>query len=156
MTTDLETPFVLEAQLCFGLREAYQAVTTAYRGRLAEVGLTYTQYVVLLVLWEHRQVPMGELGRRVHLDSATLSPLLRRLEARGLVERRRDPDDDRRVNVSCTPAGRELYQPVRSVQGRVEEETGMSVAEIRDLRDRLARLTRALARSARQREAAAV
>lgn len=144
---------MLEAQLCFGLREAYQAVTTAYRGRLAEVGLTYTQYVVLLVLWEADRIGMGDLGRRVHLDSATLSPLLRRLEDRGLVERQRDPDDDRKVLCSCTPAGRALQAPVREVQAQVEVETGLSVAEIRDLRDRLADLTRTLARSARRRDA---
>lgn len=92
-------------QLCFALHSADRAVTAYHRPLLAPLGLTHPQYLLMLVLWEHRIVTVGDLGQRLHLDSGTLSPMLRRLENAGLVQRRRQPRDERVVEVAATPAG---------------------------------------------------
>src|SRR5687768_11933414 len=98
----------LEDQLCFALYAASRATTAAYRPYLDELGLTYPRYLVMLVLWEHDEVSIGELGRRLFLDSGTLSPLLKKLARDNLVTRCRDSDDERVVNVKLTPHGRAL------------------------------------------------
>ena len=98
----------LDRQLCFALYSASRAMTAAYRPILTELNLTYPQYLVLLVLWEEGRVTVGRLGERLQLDSGTLSPLLKRLEANGFVRRERSLDDERLVDVTLTPAGRRL------------------------------------------------
>jgi DNA-binding MarR family transcriptional regulator len=98
----------VDRQLCFALYSASRAMTAAYRPILTELNLTYPQYLVLLVLWEEGRVTVGRLGDRLHLDSGTLSPLLKRLEANGFVRRERSLDDERLVDVMLTPAGRRL------------------------------------------------
>ncbi len=103
----------LDEQLCFMLYAGSRAMTKAYQPMLKELGLTYPQYLVLMVLWEWAQETPDEptvkaLGARLHLDSGTLTPLLKRLEAMGLVSRQRDSEDERRVFVGATAAGREL------------------------------------------------
>ncbi|MDD7964089.1 MarR family winged helix-turn-helix transcriptional regulator [Actinomycetospora lemnae] len=127
----------LDTQLCFALHDASRAISASYRRGLAPLGLTYSQYVVLLVLWEHGPTTMGTLCRELHLDSGTLSPLLQRLEERGRVVRRRRPEDERTVEVTCTSEGEALREPVLAVQRRVQAETGMSIEDIVRLRTEL-------------------
>ncbi|UQX87615.1 MarR family transcriptional regulator [Jatrophihabitans telluris] len=136
MTVD-ET-FVLEQQLCFALHDASRAMTAAYRPRLARIGLTYTQYALLLLLWEHGDVAFKDLSTAMHMDSATLSPLLRRMAEAGLVERLREPGgDERTVTVRLTKAGAALYKPARAVQAEVEVATGLARQHLEDLRQQL-------------------
>jgi DNA-binding MarR family transcriptional regulator len=98
----------LDNQLCFLFHRISRELTAAYRPLLADLGLTYPQYLVMLVLWEDDGLAVGEIGERLALDSGTLSPLLRRLEAAGLVHRVRDEADERRVTVHLTAAGQDL------------------------------------------------
>ncbi len=134
----------LDAQLCFALHSASRAVTAGYRRGLAPLGLTYSQYLVLLVLWEHGPVGMGDLGRALHLDSGTLSPLLGRLEARGWVHRRRRHEDERTVEVACTREGAALRGPALAVQARVEHDTGLDGDDLAALRGDLTALAERL------------
>ena len=106
----------LDRQLCFALYSASRAMTAAYRPILTELNLTYPQYLVLLVLWEQGRVTVGRLGERLQLDSGTLSPLLKRLEANGFVRRERSLDDERLVDVTLTPAGRRLERMALAAQ----------------------------------------
>ncbi len=99
---------LLDNQLCFALYSASLAMTKLYKPLLAELGLTYPQYLVMLVLWERDGLMVSELGERLFLDSGTLTPLLKRLEAAGLIARIRALDDERRVHVTLTVAGRKL------------------------------------------------
>ena len=105
----------LDNQLCFLFHRISRELTAAYRPLLADLGLTYPQYLVMLVLWEDDGLGVGEIGERLALDSGTLSPLLRRLESGGLVRRARDAVDERRVTIHLTPQGRELEQQAADV-----------------------------------------
>ncbi len=95
----------LDQQLCFALYSSSLAMTKLYKPLLAPLGLTYPQYLVMLVLWEAQGLSVSQVGQRLSLDSGTLTPLLKRLEQQGLLERRRASDDERRVDVFLTPAG---------------------------------------------------
>src|SRR6185436_15253777 len=99
---------LLDNQLCFALYSASLAMTKLYKPLLDELGLTYPQYIVMLVLWEGDGLAVSELGQRLSLDSGTLTPLLKRLEGSGLISRLRDVQDERRVHIHLTPAGRKL------------------------------------------------
>ncbi|CAM3615384.1 MarR family transcriptional regulator [Mycobacterium frederiksbergense] len=125
----------LDDQLCFALYSASRAVTAAYRPLLDELGITYPQYLVLLVLWEEEHCSVGHVGRRLHLDSGTLSPLLKRLENSGLVVRQRAADDERRVEVTLTPAGRALEARAACVPERLLTSANTSEGDIAALRD---------------------
>jgi len=134
----------LDDQLCFALHSASRAVTAAYRPVLAELGLTYPQYLVMLAVWERGDVPMKELGSALGLDYGTLSPLLKRLETAGLVRRERQPDDERLITVSATEKGAALRAQAEKVPGAMGRSYGMSAEEadrlrvqLRDLIDRL-------------------
>lgn len=105
----------LDQQLCFPLYAAANAIGRAYRPLLEPLGLTYPQYLVMLVLWESAPLSVGELGTRLLLDSGTLTPLLKRLESAGLVQRKRDPEDERRVVIDLKAAGRQLKMKARAV-----------------------------------------
>ncbi|MCE9572335.1 MAG: MarR family transcriptional regulator [Deltaproteobacteria bacterium] len=105
----------LDDQLCFALYAAQRAMTRAYAPLLEPLGVTYPQYLALLVLWEADGVLVRELGDRLALDSGTLTPLLKRLEERGLVTRQRGTDDERVVRIHLTPAGKALRQEARKV-----------------------------------------
>jgi DNA-binding MarR family transcriptional regulator len=98
----------LDNQLCFAVYSASLAMTKLYKPLLDKIGLTYPQYLVMLVLWERDRLMVSELGEKLSLDSGTLTPLLKRLEANGLVARIRDVEDERRVRISLTAAGRKL------------------------------------------------
>lgn len=133
---------LLDNQLCFALYRATRAVQRSYAPHLAEIGLTYPQYLAMLVLWEaERPLTVGMLGERLHLDSGTLTPLLKRLEEAGLVERRRDEADERRVNVALTHQGRALRTRAEDVPAKVFGCYGFSVADAAELRDTLTALS---------------
>lgn len=135
----------LDNQLCFALYDASRAMTRAYGPLLNELGLTYPQYVTMLVLWESADaVPVGVIGNRLRLDSSTLTPLLKRLQALGLVSRTRDPADERRVLVSLTDQGRELRDTAVSVPHQIAPRLGLDTTEQEQLRGALRHITHAL------------
>jgi DNA-binding MarR family transcriptional regulator len=134
----------LDRQICFSLHAASRAFTAVYRVLLKELGLTYPQYLVMLVLWEHGETPVKRLGEHLRLDSGTLSPLLKRLETAGLVRRERSARDERSVEVRLTEEGAALRERATRVPQRVMAATGFAPAELQDLRSRLDRLTGAL------------
>ncbi|MGW6395818.1 MarR family winged helix-turn-helix transcriptional regulator [Streptomyces sp. NPDC055103] len=127
----------LDHQICFSLHAATRAFNGVYREALKELGLTYPQYLVMLVLWEHGELPVKGIGERLRLDSGTLSPLLKRLEAAGYVERRRSPEDERSVTVRPTGEGAALREKALGVPRRIAAATGLPLEDIRDLRERL-------------------
>lgn len=110
---------LLDNQLCFLVYRLHRGITDVYRPILGELGLTYPQYLVMLVLWEDSRLTVGQLGDRLHLDSGTLSPLLKRLEAAGLVDRRRAEADERSVEVSLTKQGIALRAKARAVPAAI-------------------------------------
>lgn len=109
----------LDHQLCFPLYAAARQVVGLYTPYLKELGLTYTQYIVFLVLWERDGIPVGELGRRLYLDNGTLTPLLKKLEAAGYLTRSRDQADERVVTVALTDAGRALKEQAKEIPLKV-------------------------------------
>jgi DNA-binding MarR family transcriptional regulator len=134
----------LDHQLCFALYSASLAMTKLYKPLLEDIGLTYPQYLAMLVLWERDGVTVSELGERLYLDSGTLTPLLKRLEAADLVTRLRDVQDERRVMIRLTPAGRKLKTRAARIPACVLEasQCGLSEAlaltrQVQALRDRL-------------------
>jgi DNA-binding MarR family transcriptional regulator len=134
----------LDRQVCFALYSASKAATAVYRPMLDELGLTYPQYLVMLVLWEDQPRSVRELGEELGLDSGTLSPLLKRLESLGLVERRRSAEDERRVEVFLTDAGSALSAKSNAIAKQLADAAGLSPAELDQLRETLGRLTAAL------------
>jgi DNA-binding MarR family transcriptional regulator len=134
----------LNRQLCFAMYSASRAATAAYRPMLDELGLTYPQYLVMLVLWEEEPRSVRELGEELGLDSGTLSPLLKRLESLGLVERRRSAEDERRVEVFLTDGGTALSAKSMAIPQQLADAAGLSPAELDQLRETLGRLTAAL------------
>jgi DNA-binding MarR family transcriptional regulator len=134
----------LDQQICFSLHAASRAFGGVYRLVLKDLGLTYPQYLVMLVLWEHGDLPVKKLGEHLRLDSGTLSPLLKRLEAAGLVRRERSARDERSVEVRLTEEGGALRERALEVPRRIAVATGLDIDEIRSLRARLDELTTAL------------
>jgi DNA-binding MarR family transcriptional regulator len=132
----------LDNQLCFALYGAANRMTRLYRPLLDALGLTYPQYLAMLVLWEKSPRTVGELGEALDLDSSTLTPLLKRLEAGGLVERRRDPDDERRVIVALTDKGRALREQAVAIPEKLFCALDMPLEAITALRERLKILAR--------------
>ncbi|NML93225.1 MarR family winged helix-turn-helix transcriptional regulator [Novosphingobium olei] len=134
----------LDRQLCFPLYAASNILTRAYRPLLDELGLTYPQYLVLLVLWERAPRAVGEIGQQLFLDTGTLTPLLKRMEAAGLVNRQRDAEDERRVIVSLTPKGDALRVQARSVPERMVTAPCLTLAEAQNLHETVWKLIRGL------------
>ncbi|WP_042386921.1 MarR family winged helix-turn-helix transcriptional regulator [Streptacidiphilus melanogenes] len=139
--TDAENLLRLEHQVCFALHNASRAFGAIYRDALKDLGLTYPQYLAMLALWEHGELSVKRLGELLRLDSGTLSPLLKRLEAAGLVKRERSAQDERSVLVSATASGAALREQATEVPLEVARRTGFDVAEMRELRGLLGRLT---------------
>ena len=134
----------LDNQVCFALYSASLAMTKLYKPLLDRIGLTYPQYLVMLVLWEHDGVTVSELGERLFLDSGTLTPLLKRLEAQGQIARLRDVQDERRVRITLTAEGRALRDQAEAIPQCVLQSSQCSIAELtaltielKQLRDRL-------------------
>ena len=112
-------PLKLENQICFPLYACAKEIVKAYKPFLDELGLTYTQYITMMVLWEHKELRVKEVGERLFLDSSTLTPLLKRLEEKGYVTRRRSEQDERDVFVAITPAGEALQEQALTVPQRL-------------------------------------
>lgn len=144
---DADDPLDLDRQVCFPIYAASNLLNRLYRPILAGLGLTYPQYLVMLVLWKHTPQTVGSLGEMLHLDSGTLTPLLKRMEQAGLINRTRDSEDERRVCIELTSKGRDL----RSAAAQVPEilGTGLDIdeASIIELRERVQALVAALHRS---------
>jgi DNA-binding MarR family transcriptional regulator len=130
----------LERQLCFAVYATAHAFTRAYKPILDRVGLTYPQYLVMLVLWEKSRLPVKAIGEQLDLDSGTLSPLLKRLEQNGLIARARDPNDERQVNVSLTEKGNAMKGEADTIMTAIGEAAGCSMEEVTSLREQLHRL----------------
>lgn len=141
MTTD---PLHLDDFVCFAIYSANSAFNRAYKPALETLGLTYPQYVAMVALWERDGVTVGEIGRRMFLESNTLTPLLKRLEAAGLVRRTRDPDDERQVRVHVTEAGRALRAKAEGIPAMMGGTLGASPEAVARLRVEVARLRDAL------------
>jgi DNA-binding MarR family transcriptional regulator len=146
--SNLHTPtppsLQLDNQVCFALYSASLAMTKLYKPLLEAIGLTYPQYLVMLVLWEQDGLTVSELGERLFLDSGTLTPLLKRLESGGHVHRARDAEDERRVRIHLTSTGLALRAQAEAIPPCVLESSQCTVpelvqltAELKQLRDRL-------------------
>ena len=140
--TALPAPSVaLDDQLCFALYAASRAVTARYRPMLDAIGLTYPQYLVMLLLWESDNQTVGQLGSRLALDSGTLSPLLKRLTTAGLVTRNRRVEDERSVSIALTDSGRALEDKAIAISEQMIGAIGFDTSEFDDLKARLRLLT---------------
>jgi DNA-binding MarR family transcriptional regulator len=124
----------LDRQICFPLYAASNLLTRLYRPVLAKLGLTYPQYLVMLVLWESAPQSVSELGARLHLDSGTLTPLLKRLEQAGFVSRQRDAGDERRVLIDLTAAGRTLRRKASAVPTTLAKGLNLPTDDVETLR----------------------
>ena len=125
----------LQDHLCFSLYTTAQSLTRAYQAHLAPLGLTYPQYICMVALWQKDGITVGSLGEQVGLATNTLTPLLKRLEAAGLVTRKRDHADERRLFIHLTDQGRALQSPAAAAQAAVAKTTGLSPAESRAMKD---------------------
>lgn len=134
----------LDAQVCFALHATSRAFDARYRTELRDLGLTYPQYLAMLVLWETDGLTVKRLGERLRLDSGTLSPLIKRLESAGLVERRRSREDERSVSVHLTEQGAELRFRAADVPRRMLDSIGLTPRELIQLRRTLHRMTQNL------------
>jgi DNA-binding MarR family transcriptional regulator len=136
-----ENQLDLDEFLCFAIHSAAQAVGRANKPLLEKLGLTYPQFLVMLVLWTHDDQTVGQIGERLFLESNTLTPLLKRLEAAGLIHRARDATDERQVRIRLTAQGRALQQVARTVHPTwVERCFEGDLAEAKALRERITRL----------------
>ena len=139
-------PLALDRQVCFALATANRSVINLYRPVLEAIGLTHPQYLVMLALWESSPRTVRNLGDTLLLEPATLSPLLKRLEAAGLITRSRNAADDRALDIELTTDGRALRARAEAVPGTIVEKLGLPVSELEDMRDSLTRLIAAATR----------
>ncbi|WP_346356057.1 MarR family transcriptional regulator [Azotosporobacter soli] len=134
----------LDNQLCFAVYASAKAIVGAYRTELEKIGLTYTQYIALLALWEKEEMTLKELGRRLFLDSGTLTPMLKKMAAAGLLTRLRSTTDERNMVVRLTEQGRALKSKVYSLPEQTLCASKLSLEEAVQLREQLKRLLHAL------------
>jgi DNA-binding MarR family transcriptional regulator len=153
MSSPEDEQFLLEEQACFALYAASRAVTDVYRPLLAELDLTYPQYLVLLVLWERDSRPVKEIGEALHLDYGTISPLLKRLESGGLVTRHRLAADERSVSISLTEKGKSLRGRATGIPSAIGCALGLDDRERRELIRTLKLLTSSALNSRNPQEA---
>lgn len=123
----------LENQICFPLYACSREIIKRYKPHLDEIGLTYTQYITMLVLWERKTVTVKELGRSLYLDSGTLTPLLKKLEQKGYLTRRRSQEDERNLNVTITEAGEALREQAARIPEKMAGCVDLSADEAKDL-----------------------
>jgi len=140
MTDAPDDLLLLENQLCFALVTAARNVVSAYRPILAPLGLTHPQYLVMLALWERSPRSLTDLAEEIALEPATASPLVKRLEAQGLIARERRANDERRLDITLTSTGRVLRERALEVPGRVAASTGLSLEQLLRIREALAPL----------------
>lgn len=134
---DIDESLKLDNQLCFALYACSREITKLYRPYLDALGLTYTQYITLLVLWENNIINIKELCSRLYLDSGTLTPLLKKLENMKLLERKRDPNDERSVIISLTSEGKALKNKAIEIPSKIFCSSGLSIDEAISLRGQL-------------------
>jgi len=134
------SPLLLENQICFAVYSTAHAFNRVYKPLLDRLGLTYPQYLVMLVLWEHDDVPVKEIGQRLFLDSGTLTPLLKRLEAAHLIRRTRSADDERQVMIALTPQGQALRDKAKAVPQGILAASACSVGELVALKSEIVAL----------------
>ncbi len=142
-------PLLLENQLCFPVYACARKIVAAYNPFLKEIGLTYAQYITMMVLWEEKEVAMRDLGRRLYLDSGTLTPVLKKLEAMGYLKRYRNPEDERILMVSITDKGKALRKEAEKVpyqMGGLVNQKGelFSMEEVKKLKEQLYQIIHAL------------
>src|SRR3954454_9183934 len=140
----MQDPLALDRQVCFALAAASRSVIGLYRPVLEPLGLTHPQYLVMLALWERSPRRVRDIADTLLLEPPTLSPLLKRLEAAGLVTRVRNVADERALDVTLTPKGRALRERAEAVPGQIVERLGVPVAELEEVRDRLTSLLAAV------------
>ncbi len=145
--TDQNGP-LLRDQICFRLYAASRLVTRLYQPVLAPLGLTYPQYIILMILWEFSPCRIGVLGEQARLNSNTLAPLLKRLQEQGMIERQRDPSDERAVRIALTAQGWALRETCRVIPARLLAELGLDAPGLASLRDELDQLLQVLDHSA--------
>ena len=138
-------PLLLDNQLCFALYSSSHLLTKVYKPLLKELDLTYPQYLTMLALWEEDGVTVGTLGEKLYLDSGTLTPLLKRMEAAKLLKRQRSGADERQVFIHLTDKGRSLKRAAASIPARAAAATGLSIPEMIKLRKQLTKLQSSLA-----------
>jgi DNA-binding MarR family transcriptional regulator len=138
-------PLLLDNQLCFALYSSSHLMTKIYKPLLKEIGLTYPQYLAMLVLWEEDEITVGALGEKLYLDSGTLTPLLKRMETAGFVKRKRSGTDERQVFIHLTDKGRALKRAASQIPSKAGAATGMGILEIIKLRKQLQKLQSGLA-----------
>jgi DNA-binding MarR family transcriptional regulator len=146
-TLDAEDMLALERQVCFALSVAARNVVAVYRPVLEPLGLTHPQYLVMLALWQHGPLSVRELSGLLQLDPGTLSPLLKRLEAGGLLRRERDPKDQRNLALALTEKGRALRAEAEKIPAGIVERLGMPVEELMALQGALTRVIAASQRA---------
>ena len=134
---DQDSNLDLSNMVCFAIYSTANALTRAYQPILNKLDLTYPQFLVMIVLWEQDDRTVSEIGAQLNLDSGTLTPLLKRLEAAGLIARRRDARDERQVRITLTDEGRELRKQAENIPEQVFCALGQPVDELQDLRARL-------------------
>lgn len=144
MTDAPSLPLSLDDQLCFALYGASMAMTRVYKPMLDRIGITYPQYLVLHALWEEDGRTIGQLADRLALESSTITPLVKRLEAAGIVKRTRDPKDERHVHVLLAPPGEALKADAECLAETIFARTGLSMEDMRALNRQVQTLQRAL------------
>jgi DNA-binding MarR family transcriptional regulator len=140
VATKATSPLLLDDQLCFALYTTSLAMTKVYKPLLEELGLTYPQYLVLLVLWETDGISLRELAERLHQDPGAMTPVVKRLEGQGYLRRQRNTKDERELVIGLTPPGRALRSRARRVHAAIGLACGLPEAELGALRDQLLRL----------------
>lgn len=133
-------PLLLGNQICFAVYSTAHAFNRVYKPLLDRLGLTYPQYLVMLVLWERDDVPLKDIGEKLFLDSGTLTPLLKRLEASGLIKRTRSTEDERQVLIALTPKGQALREEARAVPQSILSSSACSVGELFAMKNELVAL----------------
>jgi DNA-binding MarR family transcriptional regulator len=135
-----DAPLLLGNQICFAIYSTAHAFNRVYKPLLDRLGLTYPQYLVMLVLWERDGVPLKDIGEKLFLDSGTLTPLLKRLEAAQLVKRTRGTADERQVLIALTPQGQSLKEKARAMPQSILAASACSIAELSAMKDDLVAL----------------
>ncbi|MBV7509500.1 MarR family transcriptional regulator [Bacillus sp. sid0103] len=137
----------LENQICFKIYSAEREITKLYRNLLEELDVTYPQYLVLLVLWEEKSVTVKELGQKLFLDSGTLSPMLKRMEGNGLIERRRSLEDERTVIISLSKKGEDLKDKAQCIPTKLLENLSLDLMELNNLNQTLSTILNRIQKS---------
>lgn len=130
----------LENQLCFPFYVIAKEITGMYRPFLEELDITYSQYLVMMVLWEYERLTVNQIGEKLYLDSGTLTPMLKRLEAKNYIVRHRKKEDERVVEVFLTDQGEQLQQKACVIPGKMQEKLDLSEAELSSLKETLSKL----------------